>query len=105
LVLLTPAGLPTADRDAAMRIRYDTGRVRKLLGTGEDLRSLQDLQAIVAPLLPLDIGPGTSPTESSLDVLPKLLADQGLEESSVRTLVKAYRSHELLVEAIYKGLP
>ena len=105
LVLLTPAGLPTTDRDAAMRIRYDTGRVRKLLGTGEDLHSLQDLQTIVAPLLPLDIGPGTSPTESSLDVLPKLLAEQGVEESSVRTVVEAYRSHDLLVEAIYKGLP
>lgn len=105
LVLLTPAELPTTDRDAAMRIRYDTGRVRKLLGTGEDLHSLQDLQTIVAPLLPLDIGPGASPTESSLDALPKLLAQHGIAESSVRVLVEAYRSHELLVEAIYKSLP
>lgn len=105
LVLLTSADLSTTDRDAAMRIRYDTGRVRKLLGTGEDLRSLQDLQTIVAPLLPLVIGQTTSSTESSLDVLPGLLADQGLSESAVRTLVDAYQGHELLVEALYKGLP
>jgi hypothetical protein len=105
LVLLTPAELPLGDRETAMRIRYDTGRVRKLVATGDDIRSLRDIESVISPLLPLEVGPPASPTDSSLDTLPTLLADGDLSESSIKLVVEAYGKSELLVETLYKRLP
>lgn len=100
LVLFTPALLPSEARNEADRIRYDTGRVRKLLATGEELQSLSDIQRVLLPLLPLD-EPGVSAQESTLSMLPDLLGAKGLSKISVEVLVKAFLEQQPLLERLH----
>ncbi|MGH2403880.1 MAG: hypothetical protein ACRDGN_05370, partial [bacterium] len=75
LVLLTPAVIGMASRSDADRIRYDTTRVRKLLATGEELRTVSDVERVLLPLLPLDeVEVGRH--ESTVEMLPELLTTE-----------------------------
>jgi hypothetical protein len=48
LVLLTPAAAEYSD---VTKIRYDTTRVRKLVATGDELKTLADVGRVLLPLL------------------------------------------------------
>jgi hypothetical protein len=52
LILLTP-GLAADEHAMVHEIRYDTGRIRKIVATGEDIRALSDVERTLLPLLPL----------------------------------------------------
>ena len=54
LVLLTPGLLPPTQRTRLNDLRYDTHRVRKLVATGDDLATLEDVQGTLLPLSPGD---------------------------------------------------
>src|SRR5712692_5915848 len=81
IVLLTP-GTPGSSVEVES-IRYNTSRVRKLLATGEDLRRLSDVARVLAPLLPVDQVARAS-EETALEMLPRLLAQHGIDEQAVR---------------------
>lgn len=99
LVLLT-SGLPEAEQGEALtRIRYDTSRLRKLVATGEDLSRKNDVENILRPILPLEIGGRNDIPASGLDELPSLL---DLPEEATRTLVDAYREQTPLLEALHE---
>src|ERR1700693_3398684 len=51
LVLLTPSRIAAGDISEANRIRSDTSRLRKLLGTREDVRTISDVRKVMAGLL------------------------------------------------------
>jgi len=104
LVLFTPAALPTKARADAEEIRYNTSRVRKLLATGEDLRTITDVERTLLPLLPL-----TGPIERHgnqedrvLDRLPKILKRRGISGEISRELIDAFLNNEPLLERIHK---
>lgn len=100
LVLLTP-GMPSGDgRKAADAIRNDTSRVRKLLATGEELRSLADVERAVLPLLPLAESE-LEEQRSVLEMLPPLLAQKGVPEDAVRVVVEAFAEQHPLVESLH----
>jgi hypothetical protein len=105
LVLLTPA--LAIDGDTTVHeIRYDTSRVRKLVATGEDLRSLSDVGRALLPLLPLrqddvDLEDIASP----LDELPdRLEKHSGIERSLAEAAVTAFKDHRPIVEALQQQL-
>ena len=52
LLLLTQSG----DERMEDEIRYDTSRVRKIIGTGESVKYLDDVTDVLMPLLPLSSG-------------------------------------------------
>ncbi len=65
LVLLSP-GFAASEDVAIEAIRYNTTRLRKLIGTGEDLQDPMGVERVLRPLLPLESGaseiePGVSP--------------------------------------------
>lgn len=55
LVLLCPASTKDSYQSRVDDIRYDTTQVRKIISTGDDLVSLDDVNRALAPLLPLDV--------------------------------------------------
>jgi hypothetical protein len=100
LVLLTPAVLPTEVRADADRIRYDTARARKLVATGEDLKTVADVQRVLTPLLPLsDIDLGSQ--EATLSMLPEILSAKGLPSGAVQVTVKAFSEQQPLLERLH----
>ncbi|MFA5890840.1 MAG: hypothetical protein WDA27_07805 [Actinomycetota bacterium] len=105
LVLLTAAPIGPDAVQQANSIRYDTHRVRKLVGTGEDLKTLKDIDRVLLPLMPL--GPSELPSSddgSFLATLPELLAGRGVNRGAADALVQAFRSRQPLMEKLHEYL-
>jgi hypothetical protein len=100
LVLLTP-GLAAEQWNQAQDIRHDTTRVRKLVGTGEDLRSLADVETLVSSLLPITSAQGVSDqTQAVWSLLFQSLEKKGVRRDAVQALLTAYEQQRNLMEAL-----
>jgi hypothetical protein len=105
LVLLTPSIPQMEERKEVEEIRYDTLRVRKLVGTGDELQELSGVERILLPVLPLrtPLRPRTAPV-SVLDLLPEILSRRGIPESATRIVVETIRQQESILETLEKHL-
>ena len=101
LVLLTPSLAPSEGTEIEA-IRYNTTRLRKIVATGEDFRSPTDVEHVLRALLPLGQEQASLKQESALDILPKLLADQGISQETTRLLVEAFREQSPLLERLHQ---
>lgn len=102
LLLLTLDPCPPSMLGEADHIRYDTVRVRKLVAAGDELRGLGDVQRALLPLLPIDTHIDSQEETSALDLLPRLLANQGINPAATKLLLGAFRDRSSLVEALHK---
>jgi hypothetical protein len=84
-------------------IRYNTSRVRKLIGTGLSLNAVNDVKHVLNPLLPLDIHDDAQEEVSVLDLLPGLLADDVSKEIT-GAVVEAYRQLNSPIDALHEKL-
>jgi hypothetical protein len=73
-----------------------------MVATGEDLRVATDVERVLRALLPLGFERTTMGDQSALDLLPKLLADQGIAEDTTRVLIDAYREQAPLMERLHQ---
>lgn len=104
LVLLTPAPIPVDDAAVAESIRYNTTRVRKLVGAGDDTADQASLTRVLLPLLPLEQrAPPTPAAAPILDSLPGLLARHGISPNDASTVVGAYRAQQNMLAALYNA--
>lgn len=101
LVLLTTAIAPGSDANIE-DVRSDTTRLRKLVATGEDLGSPSDVERVLQSLLPLHHSQGSIGQTSALGLLPELLEEQGVKESTTKVLVKAFIEQEPMMEALHR---
>lgn len=101
LVLLTPEIAPS-EYPKIEAVRYDTTRLRKLVATGDDLKSPLDAERVLLSLLPLGQERGRPSQESALDLLPELLADQGISKQTTCILIDAFRARLPLMERLHK---
>jgi hypothetical protein len=101
LVLLTPHYSPSDD-PSIEEVRYNTTRVRKLVAVGENLSTPADVESVLRPLLPLRVETIATSTESALELLPQLLATQGVAPEITRSLVDAFRDQRPLLEALHR---
>ena len=101
LVLLTTAIAPASDANIE-DIRSDTTRLRKFVATGEDLRTPGDVERLLRSLLPLRDPQGSIGQGTALDLLPELLAEQGINVATTKVLVKSFIEQEPLMEALHR---
>jgi len=101
LVLLSP-GIAPSERSAIDDIRYNTTRLRKLIATADDLENSTDVERILRPLLPLPQGQANLGPESSLDLLPRLLAPLDISEDVTQVLIDAFREQSPLLERLHR---
>lgn len=101
LVLLTPSLVPRGQMSGANQIRSDTSRLRKLLGTADEVRTLSDVRKVLASLLPLSISPGDDSEESSLDALPRILEEHGIESAATKTVVDAFKANAPIMPRLH----
>lgn len=104
LVLLTPSVLPADAQLEAADIRANTRHVRKLIATGDELRSVGDVSRTLLPLLPLEPATLAAPDGSALDLLPELLGRRGIDPAAVQVAINAFRSQEPLMERLHEFL-
>jgi hypothetical protein len=104
LVLLTPA-LAAEEEATVHEIRYDTSRIRKIVATGEDIRSLSDIDRTLLPLLPLTQEPVELGEEASpLDEWPERLAAHGVAPELVVVAVDAFKQRRPIVQELQRSL-
>lgn len=101
LVLLTPSPVGKQDRSEIIRIRYDISRVRKLIATGDEIKTLEDVKQALLPLLPLQVETVEQVGESVLAILPNLLSKRGLPEQAIRVVVDAFLGQRPIVESLH----
>jgi len=100
LLLFTPDE-PT-DALALDRIRRDTTRLRKLVTTGSELRSIADVANALLPVLPLTLSDRSVEAGRILDRLPELLAADGTSPELTRLVVGAFEENRSPMEEIWK---
>lgn len=98
LVLLC-AGPPT-DKHVLSQIERDTTRVRKIVATGETLRTIRDMEGVLDILAPLELPEDLEALEDVLDALPELIGG-GVDPAVVRTVVEAFREMEAPLERLH----
>lgn len=101
LVLLTPGLLPPADTVAVNELRNDTNRVRKIVATGGDLGTLDDVHGALLPLLPLTLEESTATRIGVLTLLPELLESGGISRAVTSAVVDAFTANESIVERLH----
>ena len=101
LVLLTPGLAPSEDARIET-VRYNTARLRKLVATGDDLRTSTDVERVLRPLLPLGQEGASVSQESVLDLLPRLLANQGIPTETTQVVVDAFREQAAILERLHQ---
>lgn len=100
LVLLTLGGGVEDAEVEANSIRYNTTRVRKLVGIGTELQTLADLERVLRPVLPVKPRSLAAESSSSLELLPELLGSDQLPKQVIRSAVSAFLDSTPIVEAI-----
>lgn len=103
LVLLCSSPTPTSERNEVSNLRYDTNRVRKLVATGDELETLEDVRTALLPLLPLEVNPPGPSGAGLLDRLPALLRDYGVDPQLTRVVVDAFVSNDSIIERIHES--
>lgn len=100
LVLLTPSIVPTKARQDAVDIQRNTLHVRKLFGSGDELRTVDDVCRVLLPLLPLE-GHEVLRPRNVLDTLPKLLARHGVDEMASDVAIAAFRDQRHIIAELH----
>ncbi|MDA8314573.1 MAG: hypothetical protein M0010_05285 [Actinomycetota bacterium] len=79
LVLFTSSSVADVDYRDIVDLRYNTNRLRKLVATGRELETVDDVRTSLLPLLPLDI---ERPASMASGILGRL-CDTNTEEESM----------------------
>jgi hypothetical protein len=94
-------GAPTSDNDGVSAIERDTTRVRKIVATGEALRTTGDIARVLDPLLPL-ARPGTgAEIPDVLATLAELLKTE-VPIAATEAVVNAFRAMEPPLERLHE---
>lgn len=104
LVLMTPSVLPRESRLDALAIRSNTTHTRKLLITGEDVQTLDDVERGLLPLLPLHADAVAQQQVSVLELLPDLLQRRGVRRDAVDAVISAFAEQQPPAERLYELL-
>ena len=102
LVLLTPSPVPIGEMAYANKIRSDTSRLRKLLGTADDLRTISDVPKVIASLLPRSVQPGDGSGDNSLDALPRVLEQHDIEPAATKVVVDAFKANAPIMQRLHQ---
>ena len=85
-------------------IRRDVTHARKLLITGDELVSLDDVERGLLPLLPLRTHEIEGGDQTALDLLPDLLSQRHIPTGAVDALLTAFADQQPLAERLDRFL-
>ncbi len=102
LVLLTVGNAPEAERRDVVDLRYNTNRLRKLVATGQELETVNDVQTALLPLLPLNIEPPSTSGAGLLARLPELLEEEGIDPVVTEAAVTSFLRNESIMEHLHE---
>lgn len=104
LVLLTAGLSDTIAAAEISQIRRDTNRVRKLVATRDEVRSISDIRRSLEGLLPLEPEMSLEASVSAMALLPEILAARGVERELGQQLVLAFEQQESMLSLLLEGV-
>lgn len=102
LALFSLSSPPAPERIRVTELRYDTNRVRKLVSTGDELQTLEDVRTALLPLLPLDLEPNAPLPAGVLDALPDVIASEQISRTLIEGVIEAYLGNLSVVERLHE---
>ena len=102
LILLTEGDAPESERRAVVDLRYNTNRLRKLVATGQELETVEDVHTVLLPLLPLDIKTPSTSGAGLLDRLPALLSAERIDPAVTEAAVAAFLRNESIMGRLHE---
>jgi len=102
LLLFTTANVPPDERREVTDLRYNTNRLRKLVATGDELDTVEDVHTALLPLLPLEVEAPTSSGSGLLARLPALLIDDGVDSRVTEAVVDAFVHNDSMMESLHR---
>lgn len=100
LCLMTPAVAEPALLSRMADIRRNTSRLRKLVATGCELKSVSDILRSLQALLPLEPQVAADVNTSALDALPGILLDHGISTAATVRLIEAFEQQDSMMRAL-----
>lgn len=104
LVCLTPAPTGDDEEERLNDIRRNTVRIRKLVATGTQLRTLKDVERVFLTLMPLEPESIAGTEGTFLEELPAILETRGITSEATRTLTDAFQRRQPLLERLDEQL-
>jgi len=101
LMLWTTDFVPFSEIEYRQQIQYNTGRVRKLISSGEHLKEIGDVYHALLPLLPITESFDQAADDSVLKRIPELLQTSTLPKGKIQAVVNAFEKQESLMEAMH----
>ncbi len=98
LVLLTSDTAPTAE--AVADVRRDTSRLRKLVGTGSDLVSIEAVAEVLLPVLPLELDGTESMQSSLLERIPRMVEAYDIDRDLATAAIASFEANRSPMEGI-----
>lgn len=102
LVLLTPSPVPQDQITTANGIRNNTTMLRKLLGTGDDIKTLSGVRESLLPLLPMTVSVEVAGADSGLSVLPAILEKGGIPRGATETIIEAFTAKTPILQRLHE---
>lgn len=101
LLLMTPDICPDSETPQLEEILRNTTRLRKLVATGNYLRTVADVSLMLEPLVPIRALQRASAIDPALEVVAEILREKGVATTTVSTLTQAYQRREPLMERLH----
>ena len=98
LTLFTLDEFPNAD--AVARIENDTSRLRKLVATGRELKTIASVERSLLPVLPFNAAANGGDPVGLLDRIPAMLEDLGIERPLADAAIESFQQNRSPLEGI-----
>ena len=83
------------------RIKNDTRRLRKLVATGHELKTMASVQDTLLPVLPFNVTSSVASATALTDRIPEMLEDHGIERSLASAALRSFQENRSPMEGVW----
>lgn len=99
LVLLTVD--ESARAGSVTKIKNDTSRLRKLVVTGRQMKTMASVKDALRPVLPFDVASSVASSTALTDRIPEMLEDHGIERSLATAAIMSFQENRSPMEGVW----
>ena len=99
LVLLTVG--ESARAGSVTKIKNDTSRLRKLVATGREMKTMASIKDALRPVLPFDVVSSVATSTGLTDRIPEMLEDHGIERSLATAAIMSFQENRSPMEGVW----
>ena len=91
----------SARAESVAQVKNDTSRLRKLVATGRELKTVAAVEKALLPVLPFDAADSLASARALTDRIPEMLEDRGIERSLATAAIKSFGENRSPMEGVW----